>query len=41
MLTWIRTFAKKHKEKPEPIGRTVVLELDEIWHDLTKKRHKL
>jgi hypothetical protein len=41
MLTWIRTIAKKYKEKPELIGRTIVLELDEIWRDLTKKRNKL
>lgn len=41
VLNWIRTFAQKHKEKSEPTGRTLVLELDERWHDLKKKRQKL
>jgi insertion element IS1 protein InsB len=41
VLNWIRTFAKAHEEKPEPTGKTIVLELDEMWHDLKKKRQKL
>jgi insertion element IS1 protein InsB len=41
VLTWIRTFAKKYKEKPEPTGRVIILERDEMWHYLKKKRHKL
>src|SRR5215475_3978256 len=41
VLDWIRTFAKEHKEKPEPTGRTIVLELDEMWHYLKTKRSKL
>jgi hypothetical protein len=28
VLNWIRTFAKAHEEKPEPTGKTIVLELD-------------
>ena len=32
VLTWIRTFAKDYYEKPAPTGRTIVLEVDEMWH---------
>jgi insertion element IS1 protein InsB len=38
VLNWIRTFAKAHEEKPEPAGKTIVLQLDELWHDLKRKR---
>jgi transposase-like protein len=41
VLTWIRTLAQQYQEKPEPSGRTIVLELDEMWHYLKTKRHKL
>ena len=41
VLTWIRAFAKEHRENPEPTGRTIALELDEMWHYLKTKRHKL
>ena len=41
VLTWIRTLAQQYQEKPEPTGRTIVLELDEMWHYLKTKRHKL
>jgi len=41
VLTWIRDCAKDYYEKPEPTGRTIVLELDEMWHYLKKKRCKL
>jgi insertion element IS1 protein InsB len=41
VLNWIRTFAKAHEEKPEPTGKTIVLEVDEMWHYLKKKRQKL
>lgn len=41
VLNWIRTFAQEHQEKPKPIGRTIILELDEMWHDLQTKRCKL
>src|SRR5919106_6495850 len=37
VLNWIRAFAKEHDEKLEPTGRTIVLELDEMWHYLKKK----
>jgi insertion element IS1 protein InsB len=41
VLDWIRPLAKKHKEKPEPTGRTIALELEEMWHSLKTKRRKL
>jgi transposase-like protein len=41
VLTWIRDCATDSYEKPEPTGRTIVLELDEMWHYLKKKRCKL
>ncbi|MGH8558887.1 MAG: IS1/IS1595 family N-terminal zinc-binding domain-containing protein [Methylococcales bacterium] len=37
VLRWVRTFAKQHYEKPMPAGRTIVMELDEMWHYLEKK----
>src|SRR5262245_17953051 len=36
-----KTFDKEPKEKPEPTGRTIVLELAEMWHYLKTKRSKL
>jgi insertion element IS1 protein InsB len=36
-----QVFAKAHYEKPEPTGKTLVLELDEMWHYVNKKRQKL
>jgi IS1 family transposase len=41
VLTWIRALATDYDEKPEPTGRTIVLQRDEMWHYLKKKRHKL
>ena len=41
VLDCVRTFAKAHKEQPEPTGRTIALELDEMWHYLKTKRCKL
>ena len=41
VLTWIRDFATDSYEKPAPSGRTIVLERDEMWHYLKKKRCKL
>ena len=34
---WIEQFAKAHARKPEPQGRAVVIELDEMWHFLKKR----
>jgi insertion element IS1 protein InsB len=41
VLTWIRTCAKQDQQKPEPTGKTIILALDAMGHDLKKKRHKL
>ena len=41
VLTWIRNLATDYDEKPEPTGRTIVLQLDELWHYLREKRCKL
>jgi insertion element IS1 protein InsB len=41
VLTWIRAMAQQYQEKLELTGRTSVLELDEMWHYLKKKHHKL
>jgi hypothetical protein len=35
-MTWIEQFAKDHAQKPEPLGRALVIELDEMWHYLKK-----
>ena len=35
---WIEQFAKAYAQKPEPQGRAVVIELDEMWHYLKKSR---
>jgi IS1 transposase len=34
-------LATHYDEKPEPTGRTIVLQRDEMWHDLKNKRGKL
>ena len=36
VMTWIEQFAKDHAQKPEPEGRALVVELDEMWHYLKK-----
>src|SRR5215212_2311650 len=33
---WLEQFAIACAQKPEPEGRAVVIELDEMWHDLKK-----
>jgi transposase len=33
---WIERFAEVYAQKPEPEGRAVVVELDEMWHYLKK-----
>ena len=35
---WIERFAEVYAQKPEPEGRAVVVELDEMWHFLKKDR---
>src|SRR5215467_14394532 len=36
VLQWIRRFATAHYAKPEPVGKAIVLEVDEMWHFLKK-----
>ena len=36
VLQWIRRFATEHAAKPEPGGKAIVLEVDEMWHFLNK-----
>src|SRR3954447_23701183 len=38
---WLEQFAAAYAQKPEPEGRAVVIELDEMWHDLKKVRTAL
>src|SRR4051794_36879699 len=35
---WIERFAEVYAQKPEPEGRAVVVELDEMWHFLGRNR---
>src|SRR4051812_28714891 len=35
---WLEQFAAAYAQTPEPEGRAVVIELDEMWHDLKKTR---
>ena len=37
VMTWIEQFAEVYAQKPEPEGRAVVVELDEMWHFLKKR----
>ena len=41
VMTWIEQPAKTYAQKPEPEGRAVVVELDEMWHFLKKDRQAL
>jgi transposase len=36
VMTWIEQFAEAYAQKPEPEGRAVVVELDEMWRFLKK-----
>ena len=36
VMAWIERFAETYAHKPEPEGRAVVIELDELWHYLKK-----
>jgi transposase-like protein len=38
---WIEQFAQAYGQKPEPEGRALVIELDEMWHYLKKKSNQL
>ena len=37
VMAWIERFAETYAQKPEPEGRALVVELDEMWHYLKKK----
>ena len=37
VMTWIERSAKPYAQRPEPEGRAVVVELDEMWHFLKKR----
>src|SRR5918911_1382265 len=37
VTAWIEQFAKAYAQKPEPEGRAVAVELDEMWHFLKKR----
>ena len=37
VMVWIEQFAQVYAQKPEPEGRAVVVELDEMWHFLKKR----
>ena len=37
VMAWIERFAEVYAQKPEPEGRAVVVELDEMWHFLEKR----
>jgi transposase len=36
VMAWIEQLAEVYAQKPEPEGRAVVVELDEMWHFLKK-----
>src|SRR3954462_7942339 len=36
VMAWIERFAEVYAQKPEPEGRALVIELDEMWHFLKK-----
>ena len=35
---WLEPFAQAYAQKPEPEGRAVVIELDEMWHYVKKSQ---
>ena len=41
VMAWIERFAEVYAQKPEPEGRAVVIELDEMGHYLKKVRTAL
>ena len=40
VMTWIEQFAEVYAQKPEPEGRAVVIELDEMWHYVKKSPNR-
>lgn len=41
VLKWLRRYVTAHAVKPEPTGKAIVLELDEMWHYLKKTAQTL
>ena len=41
VMAWIERFAEVPAQKPEPEGRALVVELDEMWHYLKKAEQAL
>ncbi len=39
--SWIERFTEVYAQKPEPEGRAIVVELDEMWHYLKKVQQAL
>ena len=37
---WLEQFAAAYAQRPEPEGRAVVIELDEMWHYLKKSQSR-
>ena len=37
VMRWVRDHARDRCPKPEPSGRAVVVELDEMWHFVEKR----
>src|ERR1044072_6264747 len=37
---WLEQFAAAYAQKPEPEGRAVVIELDEMWHYVKKSPNR-
>ena len=38
VMRWVRDHAREHCPKPAPEGRAVVVEIDEMWHFVEKRR---
>jgi transposase len=40
VFIWVKSFAQNNSVKPQPSSDGVVVELDEMWHDLHAKKPK-
>ena len=38
VMRWLRRHAQEHCPKPQPSGRTAVVEIDEMWHFVKKSQ---
>ena len=38
VLSWVKKFALKNYEKPQPSSEAVVIQLNKIWHFLNLKK---